>query len=376
MIRKKIWMLALSALALFGSSVLCQAGEETVLKLDHQLELEYAEQFQVSYYEDDYIGIDIADGQHLLLIPEGKDAPEGLKEDYVFVKKPVDNIYLAATSAMDYFRALDSIDRLRLSGTKETGWYIEEAVEAMERGDLIYAGNYSAPDYEQILLEGSSLAIESTMIYHSPEVMENLQKFGIPVLVEHSSYESSPLGRMEWIKLYGVLLGKEDLAEQVYADLTDSLDEVMNSEQTGKTVAFFYLNSRGMVNVRKSNDYISKMIQLAGGTYIFSELAGEDENALSTMNMQMEEFYAKGKDADYLIYNSTIDGELETIEDLLAKNVLLADFKAVKEDHVWCTGKNLFQESTGLGVMIKDLHAIVTGEAEDLEQLTFLHRLR
>ena len=48
------------------------------------------------------------------------------------------------------------------------------------------------------------------------------------------------------------------------------------------------------------------------------------------MNMQMEEFYAKAKDADYIIYNSTIDGELSTIDELLAKSNLLADFKAVK----------------------------------------------
>ena len=86
----------------------------------------------------------------------------------------------------------------------------------------------------------------------------------------------------------------------------DKLKSVEDSENTGKTVAFFYINSMGAANVRKSNDYVSKMIELAGGEYIFHDPA-EDDNALSTMNMQMEEFYAKAKDADYIIYNSTID---------------------------------------------------------------------
>ena len=72
--------------------------------------------------------------------------------------------------------------------------------------------------------------------------------------------------------------------------------------------------------MRKSNDYVAKMIELAGGKYIFDEL-GEDDSALSTMNMQMEEFYAGAKDADYIIYNSTIDGELTTIDQLLAKKL-------------------------------------------------------
>ena len=62
--------------------------------------------------------------------------------------------------------------------------------------------------------------------------------------------------------------------------------------------SLLYINSTGAVNVRKSNDYVSEMIHLAGGTYVPD--TGESDNALSTMNMQMEEFYAKAKDADIL----------------------------------------------------------------------------
>ncbi len=86
----------------------------------------------------------------------------------------------------------------------------------MQAGQIAYAGKYSAPDYERILAAGCGLAIENTMIYHTPEVKEQLEQFGIPVLVERSSYESGPLARMEWIKLYGILLGKEEQAEQVF----------------------------------------------------------------------------------------------------------------------------------------------------------------
>jgi len=141
-------------------------------------------------------------------------------------------------------------------------------------------------------------------------------------------------------------------------------------------VAFFYLSTNGAVNVRKPGDYISKMIELAGGKYIFSASdLHVEENALSTMNIQMETFYALAKDADYLIYNSTVDGELDTMEQLLQKNALLHDFKAVRNGDVWCTEKNMFQQTTGTADMIADLHKIVTGEADTETQLTFLHRL-
>ena len=84
-------------------------------------------------------------------------------------------------------------------------------------------------------------------------------------------------------------------------------------------MAFFYINSMGSANVRKSNDYVSKMIELAGGKYIFNDL-GTDEEGLSTMNMGMEDFYAGARDADYIIYNSTIDGELKSLDELLKKS--------------------------------------------------------
>ena len=177
------------------------------------------------------------------------------------------------------------------------------------------------------------------------------------------------------MKLYAVLLGKEDEAEKVFKEQTDKLDKVLTEENTGKTVAFFYINSTGAVNIRKNNDYVSRMIELAGGRYL-PEDTGDNDNALSTMNMQMEEFYAKAKDADYIIYNSTIDGELSTIDELLSKSKLLGDFKAVKEGNVWCTGKNLFQETTGLGTMIEDIHTMLTTDDEALEELTYMHRLK
>ena len=106
------------------------------------------------------------------------------------------------------------------------------------------------------------------------------------------------------------------------------------------------------------------------------QTANADENALSTMNMQMETFYAEAKDADCLIYNSTIDGELQTLDELLQKSPLLADFKAVKNGNVWCTGKNMFQETMGLGNMILDIHAVLSEDAPDEAGLHYLHRLR
>lgn len=116
-------------------------------------------------------------------------------------------------------------------------------------------------------------------------------------------------------------------------------------------MAFFYVTSNGSVNVRKPGDYIAKMIQLAGGSYLPQAVKEDDENALSTMNMQMEDFYAQAKDADILIYNSTIEGELDSVDTLLAKSPLFADFKAVKEGKVYCTTADFFRRRPELHLL-------------------------
>ena len=342
------------------------------LTFDRALPLSYAEQFTVSYAGEDYTRITIGEDQTFLLVAESAPVPAGVPEDVTVLQQPLDHIYLVATAAMDFFRELDAVDRIALSGQKESDWYIDEAKAAMQAGTMVYAGKYSAPDYETILAEGCDLAIENTMIYHTPEVVEQLQSLGIPVLVERSSYESEPLGRMEWLKLYGALVGKADEACAQYDAILQQLDGVLDQTPTGKRVAFFYITTSGSVNVRKSADYIAKAIRMAGGDYVAFDESGE-ENALSTMTIQMETFYDTAVDADVLIYNSTVDGEIRTIDELLAKSPLLADFKAVKSGNVWCISKNFYQESLALGDMMFDVHAILTDA--DAGGLRFLHKL-
>lgn len=352
------------------SGIPVQQEISSMLEYEDRMELDYAKEFAIDEYKDGYRLISISDGSRFLVVPEGKEAPDDLESDIMVLNQPVDHIYLAATAVMDMITSIDALDAIRLSGTKSSGWYIEEAKEAMEEGSILYAGKYSAPDYERIVSEGCRLAIENTMINHAPEVREKLEKFGIPVFLDYSSYETHPLGRVEWVKLYGVLLGKEEQAERAFDGEETAFEDAICGEPTGKTVAFFFITTNGAVNVRKSSDYIPKMIELAGGTYVFDSL-GDAQSRSSSVTMQMEEFYAAAQDADYLIYNSSIDGEVGSIDELLGKSSLLGDFKAVQEGNVFCTTKNLYQESMSIGTLTKDIHSMLTGETE----MTYLYRL-
>lgn len=348
-----------------------QKGTETALVYESSMELEYAENFTVDHYKGGYTMLTTTiDKQRFLIVPKGKEIPEHLDEDIVVLKRPMKDIYLVASAVMDMFSKLDGLDAITFSGQKEENWYIKEAKEAMENGDMFYAGKYNKPDYEQIVSKGCTLAIENTMISHSPEVIEKLESFGIPVMIEYSSYESHPLGRVEWIKFFGALLGKEEEAEQIFQEQTAILDKVTADKKTDQTVAFFFVTSNGLVQVRQSSDYVPKMIELAGGSYIFQNL-GDPRSKRSTMNMQVEEFYNSAKDADFLIYNSSIDGGVSSMEELFEKCELLKDFKAVKDKNVWCTTNDMYQQSLSTGYLMEDIHSMLSGEGEDTMHYLF-----
>ena len=168
------------------------------------------------------------------------------------------------------------------------------------------------------------------------------------------------------------MLNKEDQAESFFDDQTKIIEELKDFENTEKTVAYFYMNSDGSVVVRKSDDYIPSMIEIAGGRYIFTDLKNPDSNAPS-VKLTMEEFYATAVDADYLIYNGTIDGQVSSIADLESKSDLFAEFKAVKDGNVWYTGKNLYQATDTVGELIGDIHHMLTDGDES--QMTFLEKM-
>ena len=327
-----------------------------------RMPLTYAEGFSVDEYAGGYTLIDIVDGDRILLLPDGADAPDNLPADVLAIHRP-EHIYLAATSAMALFARLDALGCVRASSLEAEDWSVEAARAAMEAGEMTFAGKYSEPDYELLIQLGCDLAVESTMIFHTPKVKEMLESLGIPVIVDRSSYEPHPLGRTEWIKLYGALVGREEAAEAFFAEKEALISQYADYPNSEKTVAFFYMSSDGSVVVRNSTDYVPRMIEIAGGRYALSDIVDPDSSR-SSVSTTMEQFYAAAVDADYLIYNTSIASPLNSLADLYALSPLFADFKAVKEGNVWCAGKNLYQETDDVGELIADIHNMIAGEGE------------
>ena len=342
------------------------------LTYEKSVTFDYARCLAIDQYEGGYSLVDVFDDAKYLVVPEGGSVRKELDDSIQIIQLPLQHIYLGATAVMSLFDAIDALDHVSMTALKESGWTVENAAKRMREGKLVYAGKYNTPDYELILAQGCELAIESTMIYHTPDVKEMLEELGVPVLVDRSSYESNPLGRTEWIKLYGVLTGKEEAANAFFEKQKESVAELENYSSTGKVAAFFYLTTDGKVVVRSSTDYVPSMIKMAGGVYAFDGVV--DEDGKTSVSMTMESFYEKARDADYIIYNASIDSSVKTIEDLIKKDEVLKEFKAVKNGACYTTGSSMYQRTDVIANMILDFHKVFTGQ--DTDQLEFLEKMK
>ena len=90
----------------------------------------------------------------------------------------------------------------------------------------------------------------------------------------------------------------------------------------------------------------------------------------------METFFATAKDADIVIYNSAMVGEVASLDDLVEQNPLLAQFKAVQNGYVWCTAQNMYQQTMDLGRMVHSFYQIFTEDGSELDEVPYLKRLR
>lgn len=334
------------------------------------VELSYATRFTVDEFEGGYRLVCLANKDRFLIVPQGADVPQGLDRDVSVISTPLRNVYHAASNSVCLIDQIGAVDAVAATSVNPRTCSIESLVKAVESGTCSYVGSYSSPDYERLAQLGCTVALENTMIDHRPDAREKLEDLGITVVTDLSSNEATALGRLEWIRLYGMLFGREDLADEFFANARERVEQVARDRDTGKTVAFFYINENGSAVVRRSGDYISQMIAMAGGAVAFDGLGDSDDS--SSLTMEMETFYAQVRDADFIIYNATVDDSVSTLSGFLAKNQLLANTKAVREGNVWRCTSNMYQQMTKTPEIVSDLRAMLEGATDSL---TYLEKL-
>lgn len=346
-----------------------QISEEKGLVKTGELELKYASSFSVEYYQDGYKKLTDINGRQTLLIPEGKDVPE-MEEDVNILYQPVNSIGAFSTVNMTMLRALDAIDKASIVTTPLDGWYVDDVIQRMESGKIEFVGRNSSPDYELIQAANPDLILLTTANDEGTlKMIETLDELGINWAGMSVHMENDPRGRLEWVKYVGALLDMELEAEEFFNQELAKIGEIENNSlklaDEKPKVTYVRITDDGYT-VKNKGDYSVKMLEIAGGDYIFDELNPDKDG---TLKISAEEFYKVAENADIIIYEN-MGAFVGNMEQLMEKGDHLSGIKAIKEGRVWVTKRNYWQSADQVGEMIEELRDIFTrphGELEETE---------
>ena len=189
-----------------------------------------------------------------LIVPEDVEVPVGLEQDMIIVKKPTDHTYAESDEILNMMKDLDLLDNIAAVGMKSKDCTVSEIADKMKAKDgeknaeVAYAGTADKLKLKNLVKSEVNLALfsgdilpredseenaakdtdkkadkdskDTLTVEEQTEKFENLTEklatLGIPVLVDRSSEEKTELGKQEWIKVYGVLYGCEELTNKKF----------------------------------------------------------------------------------------------------------------------------------------------------------------
>ena len=263
--------------------------------------------------------------QRFTLVPSGATLPDSLPDGAV-IRTPVKSALVYSAVHANAIKELGHLSSI--TGVCDAQYFtIPEITSGVADGTIINAGSSMAPVAERIIALSPDIVLLSP--YQNSGYAEHIPK-GIPI-VECADYmESSPLGRAEWIKLFGLLFNEEQKADSIYSHVVDkytSMKKLIESEPNRPKIL-----SENIINgtwyVPGGNSYMAQMFADAGGSYAWS-----DVNTTGSIPLDMAQVLSKAHDADVWLIKS-FDPEF-SYSKLKAQHALNEKFKAFTSRNVY-----------------------------------------
>lgn len=318
--------------------------------------VKYAVKFDVKYLENNIKLVTDGANRQILLLPEGAKKPEEYS-NIPSINIPIDKALLCSSVHPSLIRPLgDSVfDNITAVTTydKNKG-HIEQINNRMNSGSITYVGKNNALDYELIKSLGTRFAFVAE--YSAEKVVPKLEELRIPYVVEASTLESNPLGRMEWIKFMALFFDKEAEAD-AYLDNAEKAIESVKAKTQGKAKPKVTAGRDydGKYAIRYGGSYQATMHNIAGGDYVFKSF---ESDKAGIGYISFEDFYAESANADIFIYEPAGQERPEKIDDIVVLSPIIENMKSVKNGDVWSYQKWWYQSVDKLHEIIEDEAAI------------------
>lgn len=161
-----------------------------------------------------------------------------------------------------------------------------------------------------------------------------ITKLNIPIIECADYMEYTPLGRAEWVKFYGLLLGREQEAEAIFNQVAQSYNAIKQhaAQATRRPMVLTEMVISGVWNVPGGQSYMARILQDAGATYPWA-----GDKSTGSLNLDFNQVLAVAQQADVWLIKSFY---IHTYDDLKASYALNDQFRAFKERKVYVCDTN------------------------------------
>lgn len=242
---------------------------------------------------------------------------------------PVENIVVTSTSHIPMLELLQA--EKRIVGFPNTRYISSEKTrQRIAAGLIVDLGSERSMNTEK-LLELNPALVVGFSLHPNNKLYENIKKAGIPVLYNGEWLEETPLGRAEWLKFFGVLLGKEKEADSIFNHIEQ---EYLNAKKLAQNAQHKPTVLSGSLykdvwNVPAGNSYTARFFKDANLDYLWSDTSGT-----GSLQLGFESVLEKGQHATYWIKC----GSYGTKEQMLTANKNYAEFDAFKQNKLYSIG--------------------------------------
>ncbi|MBK7132521.1 MAG: ABC transporter substrate-binding protein [Bacteroidales bacterium] len=236
--------------------------------------------------------------------------------DVIFV--PVRSIVCMSTTHLAMISALG--EDISVSGVSGPGFVFSESLtKRIDAGMISDVGYDSGLNKELILSISPDLVMMYGIGSESAGYVGKIKELGIKVIFNADYLETDPLGKAEWIKLFGALYCKEEIADSIYRSELKSYDSLrlfISENISLRPKVLLGLPYKDTWYVSPGNSFISKIISDAGGDYLW-----KDTESDVSMPYGIENVYLGALKADYWLNIGSIKSgsEIYAVDERLTK---------------------------------------------------------
>ena len=264
------------------------------------------------------------DFKYILKEKEAK-VPDSL-QNYTTIQVPLESVVVTSTTNIPFLEMLEVENKL--VGFPHIDYISSEKTRALiDKGSVKNVGQNEKLNIEQLIELSPDLIVTFGVDNNNP-MLDNLKKSGLSVLIQGDWMEQSPLGKAEWIKLYGALFGKEEKAKELFDKIVQSYDQAkkLAAEKTANSTVLYGSMYEDVWYVAKGNSWVAEFMKDAHANYLWADLKGTGSEGLS-----FEKVLDKAKTANVWIAS----GSFKSLDELQKANPHYSEFDAFTNKNVY-----------------------------------------